>query len=80
MPVTGVVDHDVKLAEVRSRLLHSAERSRSVGHIELERENSTAELLDELVQGPDLAGGRGDLVATLESGFRPTCLYSPTVP
>ena len=69
--VAGVVDDDVEPAEAIVRLLHGGEVRVAVGDVEGDRQDRVAVGLDEVVEGGGVAGGRGDVVASLECGDRP---------
>src|SRR6266498_2402033 len=67
-PVARVVDDDVDPPERLVRGLHRSEHLVAVGDVELNREDGVAVLLDQVTQSVRVAGGRCDLVATLEGG------------
>ena len=71
LAVAGVVDDDVEPAEVLVRLRDGGEVGVAVGDVELERQQPVAVLLDEVVEGGQVARGGGDRVAALEGGDRP---------
>ena len=71
LPVAGVVDDDVEPAEVVVRLLDRGEVGVAVGHVELDRQQRVAVLLDEVVERRGVARGGGDLVAALQRRDRP---------
>jgi hypothetical protein len=50
------------------RGLHRSEHLVAVGDVELDREDGVAVLLDQVTQSVCVAGGRCDLIATLEGG------------
>src|SRR6266496_1794478 len=67
-PVARVVDDDVDPPERLVRGLHRSEHLVAVGDVELDREDGVAVLLDQVTQSVCVAGGRCDLIATLEGG------------
>src|SRR6266496_2985075 len=67
-PVARVVDDDVDPPERLVRGLHRSEHLVAVGDVEFDREDGVAVLLDQVTQSVRVAGGRCDLIATLEGG------------
>src|SRR6478735_4930448 len=55
----------------RSCACCTAAKSVAVGDVEGDRQQPLAVGLDEVVEGGGVAGGRGDVVASLECGDRP---------
>jgi hypothetical protein len=69
--VAGVVDNDVKLAEVLGGPPDGGEVGVEVGDVELDRQEGVAVVLDEIVEDVEFTGGAGDVITSFESGFRP---------
>jgi hypothetical protein len=69
--VAGVVDDDVEPAEAGRRGLDGGEAGRAVGDVQGEREHGVAVTLGEVVERGQIAGSRGDSVASLQCGLRP---------
>ena len=71
MPVAGVVDNDVELAEVLGGLPDGVEVGVAVGNVELNRQEGVAVIPDEIVEVAEVTGGAGDVVTPFESSLRP---------
>jgi hypothetical protein len=71
VPVAGVIDDDVKPAEVVVGLLDRGEVRVAVGDVQLNRQQRVAVFLGQVGQGCGVACGGGDLVATLQGRDRP---------
>ena len=69
--VTGIIEDDVKFAEVRVSLPNGMPGPISIGHVECQGKHSVAEAFLQIGNVCQCAGGRRDFVASLERGFGP---------